>query len=197
MTKLDRRIIRTRQLLRDALMALILEKGYEAVTVGDITERANLGRATFYLHYKDKEELLVISLESLFDELVETLEPPLVDNKVNNAPILATFRHAEENKDLYRVLLNGEGSAKIYRRCQAYIAQVALRRFFPLLPEQRPYPDDLLANYLAGSLLTLIAWWLDNDLPHSADYMAQAYHILKLEGLKNVMQLNITFPDEK
>lgn len=190
MAKIDRRIIRTRGLLRNALMALILEHGYETVTVKDITEMANLGRATFYLHYKDKEELLIKSLEALFDELVETLEPAIVSNKLNDAPILAVFKHAEENKDLYRVLLNGQGSAKIYRRCQEYIAQVALRRFFPLLPEKRPFSDDLLANYLAGSLLTLISWWLDNDLPHSAEYMTNAYHQLKILGLKGLMDFD-------
>ena len=91
MAKIDRRIVRTRQLLRDSLMSLILEKGYEAVTVQHITDQANLGRATFYLHYKDKEELLVISLESLFDELVKTMGPPVVSNQISRAPIQAVL----------------------------------------------------------------------------------------------------------
>ena len=62
---LDRRIQRTRQLLREALFALIVERGYEAITVQDITERANLGRTTLYLHYRDKEELLKASIKAL------------------------------------------------------------------------------------------------------------------------------------
>jgi AcrR family transcriptional regulator len=62
---LDRRIQRTRQLLRNALFALIIERGYESIAIQDITERANLGRATFYLHYQDKEELLKASVKAL------------------------------------------------------------------------------------------------------------------------------------
>ena len=57
--KTDRRIQRTRQALRKALLELNKEKGYDSISVEEITQRANLGRATFYLHYKDKEDLLV------------------------------------------------------------------------------------------------------------------------------------------
>ena len=76
-TKLDRRVIRTRQLLREALMELILEneKGYDGVTVKDIAERANVGRATFYLHYEGgKETLLLSSLQEIYDELVARIK---------------------------------------------------------------------------------------------------------------------------
>ncbi|MEM7334170.1 MAG: TetR/AcrR family transcriptional regulator [Chloroflexota bacterium] len=199
MPKLDRRIIRTRGLLRDALMALVLEKGYEAVTVQDITERANLGRATFYLHYKDKEELLVSSLESVFDELVKTLDPPVVAGKLNDGPVFAVFNHAQENSDLYRVLLSGEGSAKIYRRIQDYIAKEAVNRFFPALPKERLFPDDLLANYLAGALLSLTAWWLENGMPYPAEQMTQSFRQLTFLGLGNAMGIdpsNIPIPTE-
>ena len=199
MAKLDRRIIRTRGLLRDALMALILEKGYEAVTIQEITERANLGRATFYLHYKDKEELLVSSLETVFDELVATLDPPVISQQLNNTPIMAVFTHAKENSDLYRVLLSGEGSAKIYRRIQDYIAKEAIDRFFPFLPKERPFPDDLLANYLAGSLLALTAWWLENEMPYPAEEMTNTFRQLTFLGLGNAIGLipsDFTIPSE-
>lgn len=203
MSKIDRRIVRTRKLLRDALMALILENGYESVTVQQITDRANLGRATFYLHYKDKEELLVMSLESLFDELVETMGPPAISYELTGVPVLVVFEHAQENSDLYRVLLSGEGSAKLYQRIQGYVAKEALRRFFPLLPEKRPFSDELLSNYLAGSLLTLLAWWLENELPHSPTYMTNAYRQLIFLGLGNLMEMpppafmNPSFPNKE
>src|SRR5690349_10072505 len=65
----DRRIQRTRQLLLDALSTLILEKGYEAITVQDLIDRANLGRSTFYSHFQDKEDLLLKGVESLWNGL--------------------------------------------------------------------------------------------------------------------------------
>src|ERR1041385_2364465 len=81
--KMDRRKVRTRQMLRDALIALILEKGYDTTTVEDITNRANLGRATFYLHYRDKDELLLHTLEATFDELVKNLKPISLEDAAN------------------------------------------------------------------------------------------------------------------
>src|SRR5690242_13310 len=61
----DRRIQRTRQLLLDSLIQLILEKGYESITVQDIIDRANVGRSTFYSHFQDKEDLLLSGFESM------------------------------------------------------------------------------------------------------------------------------------
>src|SRR5690348_13436851 len=68
--KEDRRKERTRQLLRDALLELISEKGYEAITLQDITDRANVARPTFYLHFKDKQDLLFSSIREIYDDLV-------------------------------------------------------------------------------------------------------------------------------
>lgn len=61
--KEDRRVVRTRQLLRDALVSLILERGYDEVTVQDVLDRANLGRSTFYAHYRNKDDLLFSGFE--------------------------------------------------------------------------------------------------------------------------------------
>ncbi|HZY42942.1 MAG TPA: helix-turn-helix domain-containing protein, partial [Anaerolineae bacterium] len=73
--KLDPRVIRTRQMLRDALVSLIAEKGFDAITVQDIADRATLNRATFYLHYQDKHELLINSLRDAIDELMADIGP--------------------------------------------------------------------------------------------------------------------------
>ena len=69
--KTDRRVLRTRRALREALLSLILEQGYESVTIEEITDRADVGRTTFYLHYRDKEELLLECINGAVDDLVE------------------------------------------------------------------------------------------------------------------------------
>src|SRR5271170_3820458 len=106
--KTDRRIQRTRQLLRESLIELILEKGYDAVTVQDITDHANLGRATFYLHYRDKEELLLQSLKATFDELAARIGPltPNTLSELTIPPAILAFQHAAEHRDLYRIMLD-------------------------------------------------------------------------------------------
>ena len=71
----DRRVQRTRQLLEQALLALLEEQDYESITVQQITDRANLGRATFYLHYRDKEQLLLTTLQKLQEDLARRLKP--------------------------------------------------------------------------------------------------------------------------
>ena len=184
---MDRRKVRTRQMLRDALIALILEKGYDATTVEDITNRANLGRATFYLHYRDKDELLLHTLEATFDELIKNLKPiSLEDAASAPAQALIAFQHAAENRDLYRVMLSGQGSGSIQRRVREYIATLIQQRIQPLVqqlpPGAIPIPVEILAQHIAGSLLTLIVWWLENDLPYSAEHMAQIFQ--QLNGIQ-------------
>lgn len=189
--KLDRRVVRTRQLLRDALMKLILEKGYDAVTVQDITDEANLGRATFYLHYQDKEDLLSRSLAEIYDELVTRLEPLDWQHLLaeQQSPSLIAFQHAAENRDLYRVLLRGQGATLIVRRIQQYIAGVVVQQFSHLpLTQSQPVALELVANHIAGSLIAMLTWWLENDTPHPPEYMAQVFSQLTLPGVLAVIR---------
>lgn len=176
----DRRVQRTRSHLRDALMALILEKGYDAVTVQDITDRANLGRATFYLHYRDKDDLLLRTLEAVFDDLIAHMKPGV--QALDQSPALRAFQHAADNSQFYRVLLGGQGGFAIFRKMRDYIADDVKKRFLPELAVQST-PADLLANYVAGALLALIGWWLENDMPYSPEQMAATYRRLIFSGI--------------
>ncbi len=184
--KLDRRVQRTRQLLRDALLALILERGYDLLTIQDITDRANLGRATFYVHYGSKDELLMNSLEKIYDGLVERMGqiPLTAQPTVNELPVQAVFEHAAQNRDLYRVMLSGEGPRGLERRMRVYIAGVVKKRFDSFFATRTPpIPIDLMAYHVAGSLTALIGWWLDSGTAYSAEYMAQTFNQLMRQGL--------------
>src|SRR6266849_6503360 len=100
----DRRVRRTQHLLARALIALTLEKGYEAVTIRDITERADIGYATFFRHYHDKDELLEDVLDVVHAELVDLLCP--VTPGADPAAIgVLLFRHVQEQSEVVRVLL--------------------------------------------------------------------------------------------
>lgn len=194
MPRTDRRIRRTRRQLRDALMALILEKGYDTITVQDITDRADLSRATFYLHYRDRDELLVDILEAMFDELVATLDTQRGQGQHSMEelrPSLLAFRHAQEYSSLYRVLLGERGVAYVIYRQKNYLARQARRQIETLLPESPhpPLPVDALAHYLAGALLSLIMWWLENDMPHTPEEMAEMYHTITLPAVQAALGL--------
>jgi len=199
--KQDRRVSRTRRLLRDAFFTLILEKGYESVTVEEITNRADLGRTTFYLHYRDKEDLLMESIGELVDDLIVqmTALPQLVWDRessqggVLSAPVISLpFQHVARNADLYRIILRGEGTysatsrlREIIIQASSELIQVFIRR--ENLSMNPDLPMDVFLNYLAGSWLGLIGWWLENNMPYPPEEMAGMFQIIFIRGAQDVL----------
>jgi AcrR family transcriptional regulator len=186
--KLDRRVVRTRRALRDALMQLILEKDYHAILVQDITDRADLARATFYLHYKDKDELLYSSQEEIFDELVERMKPFAPTDEIERERHVEmgtiVFRHVQAHADFYRVMLGERGVSAFIVRVRHYIAARWLEMVIPLLPPGHVtvYPLDAIAHQQAGAMLAVIGWWLENDMPLPPERVAEIDHDLGLWG---------------
>ena len=189
--KLDRRVRRTRRLLRAALFELMGEKGYDTLTIQEITDRADLNRATFYLHYGSKDELLADGLEASFDELVvqfDELSPekPAWDDV---SSILLTFRHTAEHADLYKMLLSDKGSSYIIFRILNYTAAYGRKQLQDSMPPGTPLPvtADLVCYHIAGSLFALLSWWLQNDMPYTPEYMAEMTRRLCAEGTVAVL----------
>lgn len=184
--KTDRRTRRTRRLLRDSLLALILEKGYDAVTIEEITERADLGRTTFYLHYKDKEDLLLKSIAAISDELLSQIS--------DNPPILLVFQHAAENAALYRIILRGEGAHRATAWLRGMISDAArdflvTKKVEENLAVSPIVPVEVFSNYFAGSLLGLLTWWLEKDMPYLPEEMAEMFQTLFFQGAKQSLGL--------
>jgi AcrR family transcriptional regulator len=195
---MDRRSRRSRRQLKEALFALILEKGYDTVTIEDITGRADLGRTTFYLHYRDKEDLLLESIASMADELIARLPPHdwktgealEIPGEMVQEAILIVFRHAAENAPLYRIIFRGEGATKTSQRFHSIISQQAI-----LLVQDRlrlgdlhlQVPADVFANYFAGALLALTTWWLEADTPYSPEEMANIFQKLFFQGARQML----------
>lgn len=201
---LDRRARRTRRLLKEALLALILEKGYDGVTIEDITGRADLGRTTFYLHYRDKEELLLEAIDSMASDLIARLPPPAwrvsgspaagdalepASSRVQDA-ILVTFLHAAENAQLYRIILRGEGATKAHERLHAIIRQKANELIQVSIQAGQAHPQvppNVFASYFAGSLLATITWWLEGNLHYPPDAMAEMFRMMVFQGGRKVL----------
>ncbi|HET8846161.1 MAG TPA: TetR/AcrR family transcriptional regulator [Ktedonobacteraceae bacterium] len=175
--QLDRRIQRTRRLLRDALFTLIIERGYESLTIQDITERANLGRTTFYLHYQDKEELLKASIKALIQELRQDVEPDREEMCPYRVRSIRIFEHVAQQQYLYQALLKETGSAGIGDLMRTYFAELYQRRVLEPLNMEKTTPlrGELIAAHAAGSLFGLISWWLGHTLSPSAEEMGELY----------------------
>lgn len=185
--RLDRRQQRTRAQLRDALISLILERGFDALTIQDITDRADLRRATFYMHYGTKEELLLSVLREAFDALVAEVEPfmhgDLLAGKTSLEPFRVIFQHVAQHADLYRVILGGRGGAEVARSIRTYLAGHVGRSLAAAPRGTLALPAEVLANYIAGAELGFIAWWLESGQPYPPEQMAVMAQQLILHGV--------------
>ncbi|MCB9450352.1 MAG: TetR/AcrR family transcriptional regulator [Anaerolineaceae bacterium] len=191
--KIDRRVQRTRQLLRAALIELILEKGYQAITVQDITDRANLGRATFYLHYPNgKDELLLKMMEETMQDIIQQIGQPAAGELMTDGvpPSLVAFQHAQENAAFYRAVVGADGLAGVmhgYR--QSTTAQIKQQIESWLPPGVQPtVPLDFIAHFIFGALNAVIVWWLENENAISAEEMAQRFQKLIRDGINGFTQ---------
>jgi AcrR family transcriptional regulator len=195
---LDRRVQRTRKSLQDSLMALILEEGYDEISIQDITEKANLGRATFYLHFKDKDELLLEVMNQLILDFMEQA-PQLTEAQwrlEDTKTIVKLFDFAAAHYDLYRILTIGSGGITASRQLHHSIAENIkgfIQAELDTLDAQPVLPVDFIANHFSGSLLATIYWWLDNDLPYTAEEMATMFQ--KINLLDRDRLLGIKQPD--
>jgi len=187
----DRRVQRTRKLLRESMMALILEEGYDAISIQDITDKANLGRATFYLHFKDKDDLLLDVMDQLMTDFFDQV-PQLSQDQwclEDQKAFSKLFDFAADHYDLYRILIIGNGGITASRQLHKKIAENILTCIQQEIETKNlePMVEPLfIANHFAGSLLATIYWWLDSDLPYSVEEMAamfQKTHKLDQETL--------------
>jgi AcrR family transcriptional regulator len=193
--KSDRRVSRTRRQLREALMSLILEKGYDAVTVEDITSRADLGRTTFYLHYKDKEELLLESIDAIANDLkaqVDLLGSARGQTDGQPRPIHMAFHHAAENADLYRIILQGEGATKTATRLRRIISSGVIEFLQARAQNTTGGPSNptmlqMVADYFASALLGYMTWWLEEGTPYPPDEMADRFLDLFFNGAREML----------
>lgn len=181
--KMDPRVMRTRQLLRDALVELIDERGYEKITVQDITERATLNRATFYLHYRDKLDLLYQSAKEILDDLVNSMNVSFEDEmefdllKDKDEPhdtFMQLFEQISLNSKLYKVFLTEKDIPYFSSGMKEIIIDFVSNGINFTQPDDQKLtvPREMAVRFFAAAFLEVIIWWLENDMPYSPRFMA-------------------------
>ena len=169
---LDRRVRRTQQLLARALIGLTLEKGYEAVTIRDITERADVGYATFFRHYHDKDELLKDVLDVVLTEIIDLLGSTRSAADPTTIGVLL-FRYVQQQSEVVRVLLMSH--TLLQRSIEIATQNVVSEHTF------RPdsvVPLEIAAHHIVASSISLIQWWLDHQMPYPPERMGVIYYEL-------------------
>ena len=182
----DRRIARTRAGLQHALIALILEKSYEAITVDEICARANVGRSTFYLHYASKDALKRSGLEHLRRELAARQQRVLADGGAVDVLCfsLALFEHARDHIDLYRALVGGRGGTIAVTEIREILADFIRSEINAGTAGRigQAVPAELMVRYLVGAYISVLTWWLDRGAEPPPRAMDEMFRQLATNG---------------
>ena len=167
------RVRRTKMLLREALIALIEEKGFDAVTVGELTERAMVSRAAFYRTYQDKYDLV----EQIFEEAMDALFKASgeLGREHPAESWVMFFEHIDQYNRLYRALLGSKGSPWYVRKMRARLADLIEERgqgHLPHRPNESAVPFHAFSNEFVPDLVSAmfveaITWWLEQGRPYS------------------------------
>jgi AcrR family transcriptional regulator len=162
--------------LQDALRSLVLEKGYDAVTVQDLLDRADVGRATFYAHFRDKDDLMLSRFEELRASLRQHLSgfPRASDGHMLDV-VQALFEHAASHRAEYRTLVGSRSGGAILALVRNDLTRIVREHFAEVVETQRlepAVPVDLAADYVVSGFVALLTQWLDRPRGHTAEQMA-------------------------
>lgn len=180
MNEEDARVQRTRRQLHSAFVGLVIERGYESITVLDIAKEAKIGRKTFYRHYQDKETLLYATLEELLIEGQPLLLPP-TSPKAAEENTLNALRFAQRYADLFRVLLRSPAAEQLIKPFLTFGFNEG-HRFFA----GSTTPDELVAYHFVISLMNLIRWWLEQAQPYPPEEMAEYVNRLVIRPISQL-----------
>ena len=216
---LDRRVQKTRKLLQDALIELVAQKSYESVSIREILETANVGRSTFYSHFQDKDQLLHSILDRL-DELFGQHEKQFLDAKKSfgNAdimnlthefsPTLSLFQFVGQNHRFFKPMLGNRGygifAKPVYDYVFAHVHGIFTKPAhndmvanmhvsFKILRSHEKYgslESEIAAHYFVSALMGILVWWVEKDMPCTAEEMERLFRQLAIPSFEQVLAAN-------
>ncbi|MDX2136892.1 MAG: TetR/AcrR family transcriptional regulator C-terminal domain-containing protein [Chloroflexota bacterium] len=180
----DPRVLRTRMMLRQALFALLEKQHFDTITVLEISHKAGLNPATFYLHYDDKWDLLnsiVAELSAIMDQQPDITFVIATHHEGDTSILeLKLFEHIEQYRDFYRLMLGRNGIASVRYELQRQFEKI-VRIVLERLPEAMAdvdVPPALVEHYFAGAYVAIIEWWLSSKEPISPQQIARWMEVL-------------------
>ncbi|WP_147535186.1 TetR/AcrR family transcriptional regulator [Bacillus marasmi] len=179
--KTDLRVLRTKKLIKEAFLSLIDKKGFESITIQDIADLAFINRATFYLHYQDKYDLLDQICDSYILELISTIKNPFhliddgIDIKQIQITLLNVFENIEKNIDFYKIMMGPNGNADFANKVESFLFEKFTANFITVVGDlnKLEISADFLLKYLCSAYIGVIRWWVLKDNRHSTQYMAE------------------------
>jgi len=172
-SRVQRRVARTKAAIEDAFVQLVLEHGYDRVAVEDITDRADLARATFYAHYPNKEAVLFSVFNGLIEDLMQRVAyrgGPFIEARRN--AIQASYAHAAEMPDLYRACLSDARTRQAYVSTLSRYLEQNLRDGLNAVNKQPRVPVPVMARAFVGAHVAVLEAWLAGELNDDAEQLA-------------------------
>ena len=182
--KVDPRVKRTRRLLHDALVSVILEKDFSSISIKEITERAEVAYITFFRHFESLDQLLMEILDDGLGELqdhIETLAKQSETSALETEGRLI-FEYIGQKADLFRILFKSQSVTRVRKKVVQNIAAIFQKSCLPLARSGNPTATAILSNHIATSLLALIEWWLDNNMKPAPTQMGKVYKSLIIDS---------------
>lgn len=182
--QVDPRVRRTRRMLRDALVSLILKKDFASISIKEITTKADVAYITFFRHYDSIDELLMEVLEDGLKNLmirIETLASQS-DTSALEAEGKFIFEYVGEQSELFRILFKSQSVSRIRKKIVRNVAFVFQKSCKPLTKLNNQMMIEITSNHIATSLLSLIEWWLENKMNPSPIEMGKVYKKLIIDS---------------
>jgi AcrR family transcriptional regulator len=189
----DRRIQKTQALLHDALFTLIHEKSYDSIVVKEILDRANVGRSTFYTHFRDKDELLVSSIH----DMLRSVQPPVLPSSTRRQEriiwfSLPIFEHIQQQRRTGRAMIGARGRAILHEHLQEALEDLIIDEVKKDLQSRRKaagqIPPDLFVQYVCSTFIQVLNWWLESKSLLPAKAVNDLFRALILPTLAAIWQ---------
>lgn len=190
----DLRVVRTKESIREALIDLIEEKGFDAITVKDITTRAKINRGTFYAHYQDKYDLLTKCEEEFMREMADMIIknfPDIISDIEANDPItvpftlvISIFEYLDQNRRFMKGMLGPKGDLSFQTKLKKFIWKTLFESNKNPLIKQENFlvPAEYLISYVASAHIGVIQQWLNSDREESPQEMARILSTMTING---------------
>ncbi|WP_433940091.1 TetR/AcrR family transcriptional regulator [Paenibacillus lautus] len=172
MAKVDRRILKTQEALRKAVIELMADKNFDDITIQDIADQANLNRGTIYLHYQDKYDLLNQIMEAQIQELKE-MDTWACEMEWADA-LVPYFEYFEKNYVLFSTMLASKGAPSSFRtRLLTSFMEGFKGEIDKESGKNAELHEDVMLQYAGTAYVGVIEWWIRNGMPYSPQVMAK------------------------
>ncbi|RAP75881.1 TetR/AcrR family transcriptional regulator [Paenibacillus montanisoli] len=183
----DPRIVRTRQLLKDAFIELLQEMDIEKISVNRIAERATINRVTFYLHYRDIPDMLEKMADDMIEELQAAVEQPPPPSRssddIDSVKLVNLLEHIAANAKFYKVVLGKKRTPIFTERLLKMLSESVALRMKELgsdsIMTKAGIQKDIAIWYGSASLIGTIVAWIQHDMPYTPQYLAKQFSLLR------------------